>query len=337
MVHLAIVNCTAVAVVEPGGRLSWPASSAAAGGLTICGAVRKINRLCRHWKLKAAKYESLRTATGWILSHPDMSNQLMPFHLFVGPIQFLARGHGRSDYADPTDDIIGRAFDPLVTRRRIRGQRDQGRLKLPAAISGSEEANRAGEVPRGWAVCEHELERALKGKLSEVRRQRREMIEFRTGKMELVRRYVTTATTAITTGAKEGSRWNDSDAEIADTAAAEDVASKEIGDRGGLSNFIIRSRRSGPRTWSELRESGVLHECEFDVSYVKPIARHPFAMTEGIATENDLLRNDTGGAHPMLDWRQGYVADNSSHPSLGRVATRRHLISHTDDSEVTLN
>lgn len=76
-------------------------------------------------------------------------------------------------------------------------------------------------------------------------------------------------------------------------------------------------------------------------AYVEPIARHLFAVTEGmVATEDDLLRDDDdagGGARPVLDWRQGYVAGYSSHPSRGRAATRRHLVSHTDDSEVTLN
>ena len=38
-----------------------------------------------------------------------------------------------------------------------------------------------------------------------------------------------------------------------------------------------------------------------------------------------------------LDWRQGYIAGYSVDPAAVRGAPRQRLVSHTDDSEVTLN
>ena len=54
----------------------------------------------------------------------------------------------------------------------------------------------------------------------------------------------------------------------------------------------------------------------------RPLSRHLFAETE---------RFDD------LDWRQGYVAGYSRDPSAVRSTPRQRLVSHTDDSEVTLN
>jgi len=54
--------------------------------------------------------------------------------------------------------------------------------------------------------------------------------------------------------------------------------------------------------------------------FMRPISRHLFQSTE---TLDD------------LDWRQGYVAGYSAHPAEGKP--RNTLVTHTDDSEVTLN
>ena len=54
---------------------------------------------------------------------------------------------------------------------------------------------------------------------------------------------------------------------------------------------------------------------------LRPISRHLFSQTE------------CGGGD--LDWRHGFIAGYSASPSLGKV--RERLVSHTDDSEVTLN
>ena len=56
---------------------------------------------------------------------------------------------------------------------------------------------------------------------------------------------------------------------------------------------------------------------------LRPISAHLFASTE------------TGGAD--LDWRNGYVAGYSAQPALETATPRERLVSHTDDSEVTLN
>lgn len=55
---------------------------------------------------------------------------------------------------------------------------------------------------------------------------------------------------------------------------------------------------------------------------VRPISRQLFSQTEGFDD---------------LDWRQGYVAGYSASPSAGDATPRQRLVSHTDDSEVTLN
>jgi hypothetical protein len=55
----------------------------------------------------------------------------------------------------------------------------------------------------------------------------------------------------------------------------------------------------------------------------KPISRHLFAGTE------------TAGAD--LDWRNGYVAGYSAQPAVVDATSRERLVTHTDDSEVTLN
>ena len=56
---------------------------------------------------------------------------------------------------------------------------------------------------------------------------------------------------------------------------------------------------------------------------MKPIARHLFFSTE------------MGNAD--LDWRNGYIAGYSARPSSDNATPRERLVSHTDDSEVTLN
>lgn len=53
---------------------------------------------------------------------------------------------------------------------------------------------------------------------------------------------------------------------------------------------------------------------------MRPITRHLFQSTESLAE---------------LDWRQGYVAGYSASPTEGKP--RERLVTHTDDSEVTLN
>jgi hypothetical protein len=53
---------------------------------------------------------------------------------------------------------------------------------------------------------------------------------------------------------------------------------------------------------------------------IRPITRHQFQSTESLAE---------------LDWRQGYVAGYSASPTEGKP--RERLVTHTDDSEVTLN
>lgn len=53
---------------------------------------------------------------------------------------------------------------------------------------------------------------------------------------------------------------------------------------------------------------------------MRPISRHLFQTTESLGD---------------LDWRQGYVAGYSASPTEGKP--RERLVTHTDDSEVTLN
>ena len=55
---------------------------------------------------------------------------------------------------------------------------------------------------------------------------------------------------------------------------------------------------------------------------IRPISRHLFAETEEFDD---------------LDWRQGYIAGYSVNPSAPTATPRQRLVSHTDDSEVTLN
>lgn len=66
--------------------------------------------------------------------------------------------------------------------------------------------------------------------------------------------------------------------------------------------------------------------------FLRPISRHLFASTEKlIRADTD---QDTGN---LLDWRQGYVAGYSADPTGNKGATRHRLVSHTDDSEITIN
>ena len=53
---------------------------------------------------------------------------------------------------------------------------------------------------------------------------------------------------------------------------------------------------------------------------IRPVARHLFEQSESMGE---------------LDWRQGYIAAYSAHPNSDKP--RQHLVTHTDDSEVTLN
>ena len=55
---------------------------------------------------------------------------------------------------------------------------------------------------------------------------------------------------------------------------------------------------------------------------IRPISQHLFADTEEFED---------------LDWRQGYIAGYSVNPSAPAATPRQRLVSHTDDSEVTLN
>lgn len=64
------------------------------------------------WEPKADKYESLRSATGWILAHPDLDDELTPMELLVSPLEFLGNGRKDHDFAVPRTDIIARAFAP---------------------------------------------------------------------------------------------------------------------------------------------------------------------------------------------------------------------------------
>ena len=55
---------------------------------------------------------------------------------------------------------------------------------------------------------------------------------------------------------------------------------------------------------------------------IQPISRH---LYKDIETIED------------LDWRQGYVAGYSASPTAQHATPRQRLVSHTDDSEVTMN
>ena len=55
---------------------------------------------------------------------------------------------------------------------------------------------------------------------------------------------------------------------------------------------------------------------------IRPISRHLYKDTETIDD---------------LDWRQGYVAGYSANPTAQHATPRQRLVSHTDDSEVTMN
>lgn len=55
---------------------------------------------------------------------------------------------------------------------------------------------------------------------------------------------------------------------------------------------------------------------------IRPLSQHLFAETEQFQD---------------LDWRQGYIAGYSVSPSAPAATPRQRLVSHTDDSEVTLN
>jgi hypothetical protein len=55
---------------------------------------------------------------------------------------------------------------------------------------------------------------------------------------------------------------------------------------------------------------------------IRPVARHLYKDSETI---------------DELDWRQGYVAGYSAKPASSDATPRQRLVSHTDDSEVTLN
>ena len=73
--------------------------------------------------------------------------------------------------------------------------------------------------------------------------------------------------------------------------------------------------------------------------FIQPISRHLFATTEklvdcGGSADDVKCESDTT---PVLDWRQGYVAGYSADPAGSKGVTRHRLVSHTDDSEVTLN
>ena len=54
---------------------------------------------------------------------------------------------------------------------------------------------------------------------------------------------------------------------------------------------------------------------------IRPLSQHLFAETEQFQD---------------LDWRQGYIAGYSVNPSAPAATPRQRLVSHTDDSEVTL-
>jgi len=55
---------------------------------------------------------------------------------------------------------------------------------------------------------------------------------------------------------------------------------------------------------------------------IRPLSQHLFSQTESFDD---------------LDWRQGYVTGYSAAPSASGAMPRQRLVSHTDDSEVTLN
>ena len=67
--------------------------------------------------------------------------------------------------------------------------------------------------------------------------------------------------------------------------------------------------------------------------FVKSMAKHLFAKSEQLERDSDGDNN----LPPLLDWRHGYVAGYSVNPKGSKGATRQRLVSHTDDSEVTLN
>ena len=69
--------------------------------------------------------------------------------------------------------------------------------------------------------------------------------------------------------------------------------------------------------------------------FIIPISKHLFAKSEHL--ESKKSQKDDDDASTILDWRHGYVAGYSASPRVSKGATRHRLVSHTDDSEVTLN
>lgn len=63
--------------------------------------------------------------------------------------------------------------------------------------------------------------------------------------------------------------------------------------------------------------------------FIRPMTDHLFAKSEQLES--------IGNNNNKLDWRHGYIAGYSATPAGNKGTTRQRLVSHTDDSEVTLN
>lgn len=75
---------------------------------------------------------------------------------------------------------------------------------------------------------------------------------------------------------------------------------------------------------------GWINDMVFNM-FIRPMTIHLFAKSE------QLESTDSSSKTAVLDWRHGYAAGYSAAPAGMKGATRQKLVSHTDDSEVTLN
>lgn len=103
------------------------------------------------------------------------------------------------------------------------------------------------------------------------------------------------------------------------TAVIQSVGDGTMGDStdpNSIDPLLLIRRRPMDLDWIGL---GWLNDLLFHL-IVRPISRHLFMTSETVQD---------------LDWRQGYVAGFSAQPSNGKP--RDSLVTHTDDSEVTMN
>jgi hypothetical protein len=78
---------------------------------------------------------------------------------------------------------------------------------------------------------------------------------------------------------------------------------------------------------------GWINDMVFNM-FIRPMTIHLFAKSEQLESTDS---SSSSSKTAVLDWRHGYVAGYSAAPAGMKGATRQKLVSHTDDSEVTLN